>query len=301
MLFHHTMKLSSLLLLAVLLIGNIGQTFATPLKVISWNMEWFPGKRPTASAAEAAAHMKGCQEALKAMDPDVFIGVEVNDWNAFHEVCSVVPGLVVHVVSSFRDPQSGTIRPQQIGIASKLKCYGAWWEPWKANVPNISRGFSFAALEEPDTQKLLMVYGNHLKSNRGSDDPAGAQNVATMRNEQANQLLAHSKEMVTAYKDKPIWGWIAAGDLNTNHDGQFPLCHVIDIFTKAGYTNTWLDIPKEKRLTWRTEPGGKFQPTTFDYILAKGFGETIRASLIDQPMLLSDHCPVLLTLPEAAK
>ena len=27
-----------------------------PLKVISWNMEWFPGKRPTASAAEAEAH-----------------------------------------------------------------------------------------------------------------------------------------------------------------------------------------------------------------------------------------------------
>ncbi len=288
--------LSPFLLLLTLLTTAWAQTAS--LKTISWNMEWFPGKRPTASAEEAAAHMKAGQDALKAMNPDIFIGVEVNDWNAFHEVCSVVPGLVVHVVSSFVDPQSGEIRPQQIGIASKLKCQGAWWEPWKANVPNISRGFSFASLEDPDGKGLIMVYGNHLKSNRGSDTPEGAKNVGTMRDEQATQLLRHMKDMTVAYGNRPIRGWIAGGDFNTNHDGQFPECHVVDLLTKGGFYNTWLNVPKEKRLTWRTEPGGRFQPTTFDYLFAKGFGE-LTASAVEVDMAVSDHLPVQLLLPPA--
>ncbi|MES2705796.1 MAG: hypothetical protein V4726_04255 [Verrucomicrobiota bacterium] len=295
-----TTRSATALIVQLCLFLIAGGAGAESLKIISWNMEWFPGHRPTASAAEADAHMKGCQEALKAMNPDIFIGVEVNDWNAFREVCSAVPGLTVNAVSSFRDPLTGVIRPQQIGIASKLKCYGASWESWKANVPNISRGFTFAALEDPASGGLIMVYGNHLKSNRGSDDPEGARNVAAMRDEQAKQLLGHMEEMTVAYKDKKITGWIAGGDFNTNHDGQFPLCHAIGILTKGGYSNTWLDVPRESRLSWRALPGGRFESTTFDYVLAKGFGG-LKARLIDQPMALSDHCPVQLLLPETVK
>ena len=57
------------------------------IKTVSWNMEWFPGKRPTASSSEIAIHLKAGQNALKEMNPDVFIGVEITDWNAFHELC----------------------------------------------------------------------------------------------------------------------------------------------------------------------------------------------------------------------
>jgi endonuclease/exonuclease/phosphatase family metal-dependent hydrolase len=285
---------SSLFLMLSLLVPGWGQS--APLKVVSWNMEWFPGKRPTASSAEIDTHMKAGKAALQAINPDIFIGVEITDWDAFHEVCSAVPGLVVHVVSSFVDPQSGEIRPQQIGIASKLKCHGAWWEPWKANVPNISRGFSFAALEPRDGGGLIMVYGNHLKSNRGSDTEEGALNVGAMRDEQAKQLLGHMKDMATAYGKQPIRGWLAGGDFNTNHDGQFPHCHVVDILTKGGLINTWAGVPKEKRLTWRTEPGGRFEPTTFDYLFARGFGP-LTASTIEADTSVSDHLPVQLMLP----
>ena len=270
---------------------------ADPLKVISWNLEWFPGKRPTASAAEADAHMKAGQEALKLLNPDIFIGVELTDWNSFHQLCSVVPGLTVHVVSTFTDPLTGEIRPQQIGIASKLKCHGAWWAAWKANVPNISRGFSFAALAAPGGG-LIMVYGNHLKSNRGSDTSEGAKNVGGMRDEQAKQLLQHMKDMTVAYTKFSIKGWLAAGDFNTNHDGQFPECHAVEILTKGGFYNTWLGVPKEKRLTWHDRPGGKFNPTTFDYIFAKGFGELTASTAVTDEKV-SDHLPVQLLLPAA--
>ncbi len=269
---------------------------AEPLRIVCWNIEWFPGLRPTASAEDAAAHMKACQEALREMDPDIFVAQEIRDWDAFHELTSAVPGLVVHVVSSFRNPE-GVIRPQQIAIASKLKCRGAWWEPWQANHPDISRGFSFAALEHPNGE-LLMIYGNHLKSNAGSDTPEGEQNVADMRAEQARQLLAHRSEAATAFSARPIMGWIATGDFNTNHDGQFPRCKVIEILTKGGYYNTWTGVPREQRLTWRSHPDPerrRFEPTTFDYFFTTGIKRT-KAAIIDVPRELSDHSPIVLTI-----
>ena len=278
------------LTLLCLFLSSLFAAAAEPLRFVAWNIEWFPGHRPTASAEEADKHMKQCQEALKKLDPDIFVAEEIRDWAAFHELVSAVPGLTVNVVSSFKDPESGRIRNQQIGIASKLKCRGAWWETWAANYPNISRGFSFAALEHPDGG-LLMVYGNHLKSNSGGNSEEGARNNAGMRDEQVTQLLAHKQGVETAFSDQKIMGWIAAGDFNTNHDGQFPLDSVVKSMTLGGYHNTWEGVAKEKRLTWRSQPDSKFEPTTFDYIFTQGIKPTT-ARIIDVPRELSDHCPI---------
>lgn len=267
---------------------------AEPLKFVSWNIEWFPGHRPTASTEEADAHMKAAQAALKEINPDVFVGMEIHDWAAFHELVSAVPGLTVHAVSSFCDSETGELRPQQIGIASKLTCRAAWWENWTANMPKMSRGFTFAALEHPDGG-LLMIYGNHLKSNGGSNTEEGAKNVAAMRADQTTQLLAHREKIKKAFVDQTILGWIAAGDFNTNHDNQFPFCTVIKQMTDGGYFNTWAATPKEKRLTWVPEPGGKFEATTFDYIFTDGLKQT-EAALIEAPAGVSDHRPVMISI-----
>ncbi|MEO5914923.1 MAG: hypothetical protein ABIS50_11865 [Luteolibacter sp.] len=264
---------------------------ADALKVVSWNLEWFPGHRPTASAAEADEHMKVAQEALKKINPDVFIGVEVRDWASFQQLVSVVPGLVTHVVSSFVDPETGEIRPQQIGIASKLTCRAADWEPWKANVPNPARGFSYAALEEKNGE-LLVVYGNHFKSNLG--DPA---EVAAMRNDQAKQLIGQRAIVEKAFVGKTIGGWILAGDFNTNQDNQFPDCHVVADFVAAGFRNTWADIPQEKRLTWRSSPKSEFKPTTFDYFFTLGLGD-LTATMLESPPEVSDHHAIQLSVPQ---
>lgn len=264
---------------------------ALPLKVITWNLEWFPGKRPTASAAEAEAHMKNAQAALQKINPDIFVGVEVRDWAAFHELVSVVPGLTTNVVSSFVDPESGEIRSQQIGIASKLTCRAADWEVWKANVPNSPRGFSFAALEQTNGS-LLMVYGLHLKSNRG--DPT---EVALMRNDQAAQIIARQPLVQKAFIGKKIAGWIVTGDLNTNHDDQFPLCKVIAEMTAAGFRNTWADTPQKDRLTWESARESQFKPTTFDYFMTLGLGN-LTATMLKSPAEISDHRAIMLMVPQ---
>lgn len=277
------------LIFLCLFLSSLIASAADPLRFVAWNIEWFPGHRPTASAAEAEKHMKEAQEVLKKLNPDIFIAEEVRDWASFHELVSAVPGLTVHVVSSFRDVESGRIRNQQIGIASKLKCRGAWWENWAANYPNISRGFSFAALEHPDGG-LLMTYGLHLKSNAGGDSEAGAANNSGMRNEQVKQLLAHKANTETAFSGQKITGWIAAGDFNTNHDGHFS-DQVVELMTKGGYHNTWANVPREKRLTWRNPPDSPYQPTTFDYIFTQGIKPT-DAFILDAPREVSDHYPI---------
>ena len=280
-----TVVLAAFLLVAPHLVA------AEALKVVSWNLEWFPGKRPTASAAEADQHMKLAKEALREINPDIFVGVEVRDWAAFQELVAAVPGLTNHVVSSFIDPETGEIRPQQIGIASKLTCRAAGWEPWKANVPNPHRGFSFAALEDK-SGGLLMIYGNHFKSNRG--DPA---EVAAMRNDQAKQLIAQRTIMEKAFTGKTISGWILAGDFNTNQDNQFPECHVVADLVAAGFRNTWADTPLEKRLTWRSEPKSQFKPTTFDYFFTLGLGD-LSATMLDSSPEVSDHHAIQLLIPQ---
>lgn len=264
---------------------------AEGLKVVTWNLEWFPGQRPTASATEADEHMKAAREALKALNPDVFVGIEIRDWAAFQELVSAVPGLTNHVVSSFIDPETGEIRNQQIGIASKLTCRAAGWEPWKANVPNSPRGFSFAALEQK-SGSLLMVYGNHFKSNRGDDAE-----VTTMRNDQAKQLIAQRPIMEKALVGKTIAGWILTGDFNTNHDDQFPGDRVVAEFVAAGFRNTWADTPQEKRLTWSSRYKSEFKPTTFDYFFTLGLGN-LTATMLDSPLTVSDHRAIQLMVPE---
>lgn len=280
-----------LLKLALLLFAASCLQAAEPLKVVVWNIEWFPGHRPTSSAEEADAHMKASQKELKKIDPDIFIGLEMRDWAAFNELVSAVPGLTTHVVSSFVDPVTGEIRNQQIGIASKLTCRAAAWEVWKANVPATSRGFSFAALEQKDGG-LLMVYGNHLKSNRGKPEE-----VALIRNDQAKQLVAHRAVVEKAFSGKEIAGWISAGDFNTNHDGQFPLCQVVKEMTDAGFRNTWTDTPQAERLTWRSDESRRYEPTTFDYFFTLGLGD-LNATIIDTPRSISDHHVISLLLPQ---
>jgi endonuclease/exonuclease/phosphatase family metal-dependent hydrolase len=274
----------------LLLAVSFAIAHAAPLKVVTWNLEWFPGKRPTASERDVKEHMKDARAALLKINPDVFIGLEIRDWAAFDELVSAVPGLNNHVVSSFVDPETGEIRPQQIGIASKLTCRAASWEPWKANVPNNSRGFSFAALEREDGD-LLMVHGVHLKSNRGE-----AADVAAMRLDQTRQLIAQRAVVEKAFLGRKIAGWIATGDFNTNHDGQFPLCKVVEEMTAAGFHNTWADTPKKDRLTWISRPDSRFEPTTFDYFFTLGLGD-LKATLLKSPEEISDHRAMLLTVP----
>lgn len=272
--------------------------YAEPLKAVSWNIEWFPGGRPNANEEEQTAQTKLVADKLAEIQPDIFLAQEITGEIAFAQLVSAMPGkLTLHVSSRFLDHESGRPGPQQCGIASNLKADSAFFEEFKPteNLPNLRRGFAFAALEHPEGG-LIMVYSVHLKSNRGSETPEGEADVANTRIESVRQILAHKTEMEKRYEGRKIMGWLIGGDFNSNHDGQFPKCTAVADLVKVGFKNTWDATPKEQRLTWHNHPNEKrFKPTTFDYMMIMGFKET-QAKTIPVSREASDHDAVLLML-----
>jgi endonuclease/exonuclease/phosphatase family metal-dependent hydrolase len=112
------------------------------------------------------------------------------------------------------------------------------------------------------------------------------------REESARRLLAHIEEMENkAFKGR-IAGVIVDGDFNTNHDGQVD-DDTIEMLTEAGFVNTWEGVPRKKRETCMGS--GRFEPTTFDYIMTKGW-KSAKAELVDIPEEASDHRPVALEI-----
>lgn len=264
--------------------------------VVTWNLQWYPGRTSDKpKAEEEQKQIQACKAALEKLNPDIFIAQEMRDWQAFKDLVSVVPGLQVNVVSSFRDPITGAITKQQIGIASKLKVWASWSEAWQPVLPQIPRGYAFAALKNPKDDSLLMVYGLHLKSNRGSTEEILKQD-ACLRDESIKQLLTHMNAMQKVFKDNKIKGWISAGDHNTGQDGKFT-DSVVATMEKAGFWNSWKETPEAERLTWRGNRFRKLKPTTFDYIFLKGLGKP-KALMLEESPETSDHWPVMVRLPQ---
>jgi len=294
--FSSSNKLQALTTLAGLLLSTL--LSAEPLKTMAWNMEWFPGGRPYAKKAEQVKQTEGAKAVLTEQSPDILLAQELRYKSAFEKLVAEVPGMKVNVFSNFLESDGKTPGPQQCAIASKLKANSAWFEAFKPSesLPNLSRGFAFAALEHPDGG-LVMFYSIHLKSNHGSDTPEGEKNVAATREESAKQIIAHKLEMEKKFADQKILGWVVGGDFNTNHDGQFLMCTAVEDFVKAGFHNSWDETPKEDRLTWRPNPKDpRFKATTFDYFLTTGFEQTQATTVPNVPLETSDHAPILINL-----
>ncbi len=271
---------------------------AEPLKAVTWNLEWFPGGRPYAKRAERTKQIQEVTGVFKKMAPDIFLAQEISYGKAFEDLVATQPGLKTDVISNFLDFDGKSPGKQQCAIASNLKANSAWYESFKPSkrLPNLRRGFAFAALEHPDGG-LIMIYSVHLKSNRGSDTPEGEKDVADTRAESARQLIAHKAAMEKKFAGEKIVGWLIGGDFNTNHDGQFPMCPAVADLVKAGFHNSWDTTPKNERLTWRPSPGDdRFKPTTFDYMLTTGFKKTQAKMIPDVSVEISDHAPVEILL-----
>jgi len=286
------------LLAAVLGLFIPAQLSAEPLKLLSWNIEWFPGGNPKPKEEEKTQQTKWVEEQLAAIQPDIFLAQEITDEIAFEKVVSAMPGkLTMHVCSRFVNHESNDLSPQQCAIASNLKADSAFFENFKPNakLPHLSRGFAFAALEHPEGG-LIMIYSVHLKSNRGSETPEGEQSVADTRAESVRQILSHKAEMEKRYAGRKIMGWLIGGDFNTNHDGQFTKCTAVADLVKGGFSNTWDKTPKEERHTWfPNEFTPQFKATTFDYVMTIGFKET-QAKAVPVSRDASDHDALMLML-----
>ena len=260
---------------------------AETVSIATWNLDWFPGKKPTSTQAERALHMSAAKEGLLQLGPDILCSQEIRDWDSFMELTSVLPKLRPLIVSRFQDsPTGGPISIQQTAIASVYPADSAWYEPFKRAANTPPRGFSFAAI--PFGKTMLLLYSVHLKSNMG-----GVEQSALKRKEAAAQLVAHVKAMEALYGKQGPVAVVVAGDFNTDPtDPQFAGENTFDVLTQAGFQWAWQNTPREKRVT---HPGrGRYPDATFDSFLTKG--AKVLSSEVRNGISASDHNPVVLKI-----
>jgi endonuclease/exonuclease/phosphatase family metal-dependent hydrolase len=266
---------------AIFALLTIFSASAAPIKVVCWNLQWFPGGKPKASQSAKKSHMKAAQEALKVLNPDILCLQEVKDWKAVEELISVVPGLRVDVVSRFKGDQ-------QQAVVSKLVPDSSWSDSWASGSDaDLPRGYALAALKMP-SGGFLLVYSLHLKANGGGDD---AGNIAK-REESARQLLEHAIAMQKVYGARGSVGVLLTGDFNTtlDPDPRFDAEKTIRNFLASGFKTAWEGVPFEQRVT---HPGsGNWPSITFDHVLTHG----VKASpgTVEVVSGVSDHMPVVL-------
>lgn len=284
-------------LVLAILFSSIGATLAEDVKnvrVVFWNLEWFPGGRPQATTTEVVDQITKAVPAVASLEPQIFCAGEVLNSKAIAISLYKTPGVVPQVCSEFLD-DSGEVTLQQIGIASSLPAVGGWWENWKPAKITPKRGFSFAAFE-PVPGNILLVYVVHLKSNRGEL----AENVP-MREESAEQLLKHAAEMEKAYGKMGIVGIVIGGDFNTSlDDPKFADEKTLGMFKKAGFAWAWEGMPFEDRVTLPSTPSRNpnsppFPDACFDHAFTKGL-KVASASVAALEQNPSDHRPVIVDL-----
>lgn len=250
---------------------------AEPVKIVAWNLEWFPGRRREPQPEEAVRHMKQVQAALRRLQPDILILTEVRDADVVKEAVSVLPGFRVNIASDFQ------FRHQQIAIASRYPSRAAWAQRWLQPIYGPPRGFSFASLDLPGDAQIL-VFGVHLKSNRGVDVVNRC-----MREASALQLIAYANLAKQRLGEKRT-GILLAGDFNTNLDSpKFKRDATCGMLRYAGYWWPFATLPPEQRITWR---GRDYDPIQFDHFFSWNLGRSAARPLGYDTV--SDHHPIVM-------
>jgi endonuclease/exonuclease/phosphatase (EEP) superfamily protein YafD len=253
--------------------------------VAFWNIQWFPGRRPAANAADEASQIASVHNDMKQLDVDILGMEEVRDFARAGVAVEPLKGFKVDVCANF-PPREGQTNTQEVAIASRLQPLSAWAEQWKANgllVP--PRGFAFAAYQVAPG-KLVLVYAVHLKSN-----VPGPEDNPALRQESAKQLLSHMAEMKKAYEGLGTISWVVGGDFNTGPDDpKFATEKTIPTLTDGGFRWIWQGMPLSSRITM--PPDKRFPAACFDHIFYRGL--TLRsAKAINTSPQSSDHHAVV--------
>jgi endonuclease/exonuclease/phosphatase family metal-dependent hydrolase len=276
-----------LLGLGLLLWGTVLQ--AEPIRVISWNLEWFPGREPNPEPSNMALQMRRAQRALEELKPDLFLIQEVNGWKPLEELVTAVPGMQVHTVSRFEDSAA-----QQLGIASRLTAEASWSESWQSSPSSPPRGFAFSAIRLPKGGALL-VWTVHLKANGGE----AGRNFAK-REESSRQLQRHVQDMLAVYSPTGPCSILIAGDWNTSlDDPRFANEATLRDMLLFGLDWGWSQVPFSRRVTLPAR--GQFGDSCFDHAFIHGLEilETRSVRGLDE---VSDHQPLLMVVqPRAAE
>src|SRR5207249_3234163 len=234
---------------------------ADQFRIVTWNLNWFPGKNPASNPAQRAVHMSEAREALLNIKPDILCLQEVRDYESAQQLIEVLPRFQVYVVSRFKERIGDILGIQQTAICGIKPAEAAWSESWQHGKSDPPRGFSFSAIRTSEGNYLL-VYSIHFKSNLGSlrDDFA-------KREEAARQLLDHELAMESAYSKNHKVSVVIGGDFNTTRDDPRFASEQTFASLEKPFQWCWKGIPPANRVTI---PGhGRYPDATFDGFFVK--------------------------------
>lgn len=269
--------------------GSAPQAIASrSVTVAFWNIQWFPGRRPNARPAEENRQINAVHSDVMQLNADIIGMEEVRDFARAGLAVAPLAGFKVDVCANF-PPREGQNEAQQVAIASRLQPLSAWAEEWKpAGAMTPPRGFAFAAYQVVPRQ-LLLVYGVHLKSNRGDI----RENVP-LRQESIRQLRSHMMAMESAYAKLGAITWIVGGDFNSSlDDNRFAAETTLQTLMSNGFAWAWQNVPLASRTT--VPPDRDFPAACFDHIFYRG--ATLRKAWVaNTNSQSSDHRAVAATL-----
>jgi len=279
-----------LLLLACFSRAILAETNAQAhsLTITFWNIQWFPGRGPNASRAQAARQVRDVHRDMEQLQSDVVGLEEVRDFENATLAVQPLQGFKVDVCSNF-PPREGQSVAQQVAIASRLQPMSAWTEKWKPGAAiTPPRGFAFAAYQVSPKQ-LLLVYALHLKSNRGE-----IHEDMLIREESMLQLMAHIKAMRDAYGKLGALTCVVGGDFNTvPDDSRFAGEKTIPALLAEKFRWAWQGIPAADRITM--PPDTRYPAACFDHIFYQD-ATLVRAWVAETSPHSSDHRAVNVTL-----
>jgi endonuclease/exonuclease/phosphatase family metal-dependent hydrolase len=268
--------------------ANTSRAAASTLTVAFWNIEWFPGRGPTPSKADEMSQTSAVHLEMKKIDADILGMEEVRDFASAALAVRPLLGFKVDVCANF-PAREGQGHGQEVAITSRLQPLSAWAEEWKTSGGIAPpRGFAFGAYQL-NPRQIALVYGVHLKSNRGDL----SENVPT-RQESIRQLRSHMDAMEKAYAGLGSLVWIVGGDFNTSlDDPQFAQETSLRDLIAAGFAWGWQNAKPYERLTLPGSHG--FQSASFDHVFFKG-ARLRQSKVINTSPLASDHRAIVTTL-----
>jgi endonuclease/exonuclease/phosphatase family metal-dependent hydrolase len=252
---------------------------AAPVKVVAWNLQWFPGRVPEATPAVALEHIREVRLALSLLKPDILIVEELKDPDALRSAVKDLNGLKVQAVSDFPG------RPQQVAICSRFPVRRSGWGEWGPAVVVPPRGFAYAEIEVA-SNVVVQVQALHWKSNRG----VGPINMI-LRTASAlqDEVLAEALTPPPGTR----CGSLLAGDLNTSLDAEEMVPDPsLRYLIGRGWWWPFGHLAPKDRMTWQ---GYKNTPSIqFDHFLTRGLGKPV--AKVGKTGRTSDHQPILMTI-----
>src|SRR6476619_93107 len=108
--------------LFVLLAACVGPALAAPIRVTTWNLEWFPNGSPKElPAAQQQERINAAAEVLRPLNPDIILLQEVKDYDACARLAEAIGPHTYQVAmcSAFRESNAPGLGKQQVAILAK--------------------------------------------------------------------------------------------------------------------------------------------------------------------------------------